>query len=131
VLRHEQSSRPSVMFDSGKIGEGSYQFFFAAAEGRRSPPGRLSIAFDNSARTASVAEPLERAARAGDKIAISGTALARSRVTVSGAPVPIDAQGRFKTEVAAPAYDDAVAIRVEHSATKVHYYVRHLTSTSP
>jgi hypothetical protein len=122
----QQFSKPRYTFDSGKLAEGTHQFYFAIPGGRRSATGKLSIGFDNSARTASLSEPQDKTSPAGQKVTVSGTALARSKVRIGGAEVATDAQGRFKTEVAAAPDDDAIAVRVQHDATKIHYYLRHL-----
>lgn len=128
AARKEQSSQPRFTYNSGKLGEGAYQFFFSESGGRRSQTGKLTIAFDNSARTASLSEPVEGKAQPGQKVAVSGTVLTNSRVSIHGAAIATDAQGRFKAEVVTPAEADAIAVRVQHSATKIHYYLRHLSS---
>ena len=121
-------SIPRVVFKSGELGEGSHRFSFGAAGGRKSPETRLKIAFDNMSRTASVSEPPEGKAVAGETIIVAGEALSRSRVSVLGRQVKTDGQGRFRSEVVVPADRTAIAVRVRQRSGQVHYFLRNLAS---
>jgi hypothetical protein len=55
---------------------------------------------------------------------VTGAALSRSSVRVGATEVPLDAHGRFSTDVVLDGDSDAIAIRVQHPATGVHYYLR-------
>jgi hypothetical protein len=121
-------AKPQVVFESGELAEGSHRFSFSASDGRKSPETRLKIAFDNMARTASVSEPAEGQAAAGQKVTVAGEALSRSRVSVDGRALKTDSQGRFRAEIRAPADRTAIAIRVQHRSRDVHYYLRNLAA---
>jgi hypothetical protein len=121
---------PRVVFESGELGEGAHRFSFSAPDGRKSPETGLKIAFDNMARTASVSEPAEGKAVAGQKVVVAGEALARSKVSVGAQPLKTDSQGRFRSEIEAPAEQTAIAVRVQHRAREVHYYLRNLAGGS-
>ncbi len=120
--------KPRVVFESGELGEGSHRFSFTAAGGRPSSETRLRIAFDNMASSASVAEPTEGAAVAGQNITVAGEALTRSKVSVNGRELKTDAQGRFRSEMVAPADRTAIAIRVRSRTGQIHYYLRNLAA---
>lgn len=124
--RREQVTQPRHVLRSGDLGEGEHQFRFTASDGTRSPESVLRIAFDNTARTAYLSEPSENVARAGTLVHVAGAALRGSSVTAHGAELPLGDQGRFSADVTAPADADALAIRVHHPSTGVHYYLRHL-----
>jgi hypothetical protein len=47
-----------------------------------------------------------------------------AKVSLSGQPLAVDGHGRFRGEAAPVAGDDAVAVRLEHPRTGVHYYIR-------
>ncbi len=126
--RTKRSSRPETVYQSGQLGEGSHTFYFSTADGRRSANGRLRIAFDNTARTAYISEPVEGAPTPGQTVRVVGTALTRSKVSIDGRVVAVDSQGRFRTETVAPNQDRAIAIRVQRKGSDVHYYLRHLAS---
>lgn len=122
-MRHELTS-PKHEFRSGELGEGEYEFSFVASDGHRSANGGLRIIFDNTARSAYLSSPPENSPRPTDGLSLAGTALLRSEVTVDGVPVALDAQGRFRAHVPADASRGALAVRVSHPVTGVHYYLR-------
>jgi len=122
----ERGKKPSFSFKSGEFREGSFTFQFTTPEGRRSPLGKMRIAFDNLARTAYLSDPVEGKTTSGEKVRVAGAVLAKSTVKVAGTPVSIDNQGRFQKEVTAPTDGSAIAVRVGHRATGIHYYLRHL-----
>jgi len=126
--RTESSSRPEIVYRSGQLEEGNHSFFFSTADGRRSANGRLRIAFDNTARTAYISEPVEGTPTPGQAVRVAGTALTHSQVSISGQKVSVDAQGRFRAETVAPKQDRAIAIRVQRKTSDIHYYLRHLAS---
>ena len=129
------SSTPSLELPSGTLPEGEHTLWWSNAAGRRSPTTTLAIRFDNAATTAEIQSPRPR--RAGlppaagapppSTLDVAGTTLPGSRVTVDDTSLPIDAQGRFRAAVALPAADlRALAIRIEHRRSGIHYYLRHL-----
>jgi hypothetical protein len=119
-----QLKRPVQELRSGELGEGSYDFSFAASDGHHSAQGSLRIVFDNTARSAYLSSPAEGSVIQGNDVVVAGTALMRSDVSVDGLPVLLDAQGRFRIEVPAAEARDGLAVRVSHPITGVHYYLR-------
>ncbi len=124
-LRYELK-KPQHALRSGELGEGEYSFQFTASDGHRSAQGGLRIVFDNTARSAYLSAPAEGSANTGESISVAGAALLRSEVSVDGVPVGLDAQGRFRVTVPANATRSALAVRVSHPVTGVHYYLRRL-----
>jgi len=114
---------------SGELAEGEYTFSFRTTSGAtsaaRSPDSTLKISFDNTARSAYLSSPPEGAETAG-AIAIAGGALVRSEVSVGGVPLQADSQGRFAATLPHSPSEHAIAVRVSHPSTGVHYYVRRL-----
>jgi hypothetical protein len=124
--RRRKSKRPRVAFRSGQIAEGTHAFHFATTDGRRSPEGKLRVVFDNVARAASLSEPAEGKTAPGQRVTVAGTALTNSTVSIGGNAVPADRQGRFQIEMTAPTRETAIAVRVMHGSTGIHYYLRNL-----
>ena len=120
---YERSKTPSIALPSGRIEEGLYRFRFEA-DGMRSPEGTLSVVFDNAARVAYLSEPRDRAFVAGNQVRLAGAALRGARVELDGKPVPVQAQGRFDTRVSVTAERGALALRVQHPSTGIHYFLR-------
>jgi hypothetical protein len=116
---------PSRPLPPGTLQEGTYTWWYTAGDGRQSPKTTISIRFDNTAPTAQFfrARP-----DAGDgppgAIAVDGVTVEGAKVSVGGKPLALDGRGRFRANVAPQAGDDAVAVRLEHPRTGVHYYVR-------
>jgi hypothetical protein len=123
VLR-ERAASPELTLASGRITEGTYAFRFEA-DGKRSPEGTLNIVFDNTARIAYLSEPRDQSFASGATVRLAGAALRGARVDVDGKVLPIQGQGRFDTQVSAPVDRNALAVRVQHAATGVHYFLRH------
>ena len=123
--RYELKS-PKHELKSGELGEGEYEFSFVASDGHHSAQGSLRIVFDNTARSAYLSSPAEGTPNTGDSVPVAGTALLRSDVSVDGIPVGLDAQGRFRASVPVSATKGALAVRVSHPVTGVHYYLRRL-----
>lgn len=123
VLR-ERAASPELTLASGRITEGTYTFRFEA-DGKRSPEGTLNIVFDNTARIAYLSEPRDQSFASGATVRLAGAALRGARVDVDGKVLPIQGQGRFDTQVSAPIDRNALAVRVQHAATGVHYFLRH------
>lgn len=120
-----KGSGPRIALPSGKVRDGTHRFSFSGA-GTRSKEGVLKVAFDNTAGAAYVSSPADGVAVGGGMVKVSGAALAGSKVSIGGAPVATTREGRFTTQVAANAKWASLAIRVQHAASGVHYYLRHL-----
>jgi hypothetical protein len=116
---------PSRPLPSGTVKEGTFVLWYAAAGGKQSPKTTVSVRFDNAAPTAqffrtSAAEPgTPRGAITVDGVTVDG-----AKVSVGGQPLAVDAQGRFHGASAPLDGDDAVAVRLDHPRSGVHYYVR-------
>ncbi len=123
--RSYKGARPLRELPPGELAEGSYEFWFTSDNGQQSPQGALHIEFDNTARSLSLSEPIEGASASGDHTLVSGVALLRSQVSANGAPLPLDAKGRFRAQVPLSA-QKSVWIRAVHPSAGVHYYVRRL-----
>jgi hypothetical protein len=124
--------RPALELRSGQVPEGEHTFWWSTAADRRSARTTLIVRFDNAAVAAEIQSPRPRktgiaAAGPGPTIDVAGTTLPGSRVTVDERNLPIDGQGRFRAEVALPPADlRALAIRIEHRRSGVHYYLRRI-----
>jgi hypothetical protein len=117
---------PQHELRSGELEEGDHQFSFSTATGQHSAAGNLRIVFDNTARSAYLSAPAEGSGGEGGNVTIAGAALLRSEVSVLGTPIPLDAQGRFRTAAPSDPSQGALAVRVSHPVTGVHYYLRRL-----
>jgi hypothetical protein len=122
----EDSAQPSITLPPGRLGEGLHRFWFETADNKRSEPGSLQVSFDFTARTAYLTNPRDGEALRDNSVLFSGGTLLGSRVQVQGAPMQLDKHGRFTTDVSIPAEQSSAVVRVQHSSTGVHYYVRHL-----
>jgi hypothetical protein len=107
---------------SGALAEGGYTWWYTTGDGRSSPRTSLQLRFDNTAPTAQFFRPSGEATPG--TIAIDGVTVPGSKVSSDGAPLSVDAHGRFRGALVPRAGDDAVAVRVESAPTGVHYYVR-------
>jgi FecR protein len=121
------SNRSSVTLEPGRVAEGLHEFWFATADdARRSEKGLLQVSFDYAARTAYLTSPIEGDAAHDARTRFAGGTLLGSTVQAQGAPLKLDAQGRFDAEVAVPAGAGGAYVRVAHRSTGIHYYIRHL-----
>ena len=116
-------ARPSHRMPSGKLAEGTYQFFFQRGT-NRSKTSTLRIEFDNAAPSAFLRQPAVGKAWTGASLEVAGTALPGSSVSVAGTSVDADRKGRFSTSVSLPVASGIVAIRTAHSKAGIHYYLR-------
>jgi hypothetical protein len=94
--------------------EGTFVLWYQATGDKQSPKTTVSLRFDNAAPTAQFFRTS----------AIDGVTVDGAKVSVGGQPLAVDAQGRFHAALAPPEGDGAVAVRLEHPRTGVHYYVR-------
>ena len=112
---------------AGKLREGEHRFWFQAVGGKRSKQGTVKIVFDNTSRTAYLSRPAVGEGVEAGAVRVAGAALSRSEVSVGELRIPLDRQGRFNAEVPVASERVALAVRVAHPATGVHYYLRRLT----
>jgi len=138
---HIQSSAGERVIDAvnprrplaaGTMVEGTYTFWYRAPDGKQSAKTTVAIRFDNAAPTAQFLQSAPGGAGAGTAagaVAIEGVTVEGAKVSVGGQPLPVDSHGRFRTEALPLDGDDAVAVRLEHPRTGVHYYVRRRRSS--
>jgi hypothetical protein len=120
------AASPSRPLPSGTMQEGTYTWWYRAPDGKQSPRTTLSIRFDNAAPTAQffrAPSPATGDAPPG-AITVDGVTVEGAKVSVDGQPLRVDGHGRFRADVAPLEGDDAIAVRLEHPRTGVHYYVR-------
>lgn len=118
--------KPEQRLKAGRLREGEHRFWFETTGKKRSKQGKLRIAFDNTARTAYLSQPPVGGGVDRSKFRVAGAALRRSVVTLDDRRLSLDAQGRFSVEHSLPDVRKALAVRVAHPATGVHYYLRRL-----
>ena len=121
-----QVTEPQYVLRGEALSEGEYTFWFLDGRGGTSKTGTLRLSFDNTARSAYLSSPAEGSAPQGDRVLIAGTALARSDVSVDGRAIVTDGAGRFRFEARVEPGQRAVAVRIAHPASGVHYYLRRL-----
>jgi hypothetical protein len=132
VLRksgHEASyqvTEPQYVLGGDALSDGEYTFRFLDGRGGVSDTGTLRISFDNTARTAYLSSPAEGSAARANRVLVAGATLARSEVSVNGRPLRLDEHGRFSLETHVQPGQRAVAVRVAHPESGVHYYLRRL-----
>jgi hypothetical protein len=122
---------PSYSFTSGKLGDGTYGFWF---EVQRDPRLRslettVRIAFDNAAPAAEIHEPEDGFTPQDGKILVSGVAVEGVTVSVGDTAIPLDAQYRFRGDVPVTPGARSIAIRIAHPTRGVHYYLRSVGGT--
>jgi hypothetical protein len=117
------SDQPTYRGRAGELDEGTYEYYFQGAS-TRSKSSVLRIEFDNAAPSASLQLPAVSQSWSGGSVEVAGTALPGSEVSVDGAAVPLDRQGRFSTEVKLPVASGAIAVRLAHPRLGLHYYLR-------
>jgi hypothetical protein len=122
---------PSYSFPSGKLGDGTYGFWF---EVQRDPRLRslettVRIAFDNAAPAAEIHEPEDGFTPQDGKVVVSGVAVEGVTVSVGDTPIPLDAQFRFRGDVPVAPGSRSIAIRIAHPTRGVHYYLRSVGGT--
>jgi len=118
------SPTASQRLASGTLAEGSYTWWYATADGRASPKTTVTIRFDNAAPTAQFFPRRSDGEKGPGLVAVDGVTIDGAKVSVGGQSLAVDDRGRFRATVAPLHGDDAVAVRLEHPRTGVHYYVR-------
>jgi len=114
---------------AGAVSEGAHSFWFTAGDGKSSRPTSVKVAFDNAAVTAQLSAPREGSPSSEGEVEVAGIALEGSTVTVAGQKLALDPQGRFRGRAPRPGPGErAIAVRLEHPRTGVHYYVRRMAN---
>ncbi|HEX3769969.1 MAG TPA: hypothetical protein VHV30_03855 [Polyangiaceae bacterium] len=113
-------------FASGKLGDGTYGFWFEAQRDPRlrSLETSVRIGFDNAAPAAEIHEPEDGFTPQDGKVLVSGVAVEGVTVSVGDTLIPLDGQYRFKGDVPVPPGARSIAIRIAHPTRGVHYYLR-------
>ena len=119
-----KSASPARPLPPGTVQEGTYTFWYRAPDGKQSPKTTLSVRFDNAAPTAQFFRTAGAGKSPRGAIAVDGVTVEGAKVSVGGQPLAVDVRGRFRVEAAPLDGDDAVAVRLEHPRTGIHYYVR-------
>jgi hypothetical protein len=109
-------------FASGTLPEGTYTWWYQTAAGRQSPKTTVTIRFDNAAPTVQFFADAAASNGAG-RMAIDGVTMPGAKVSAEGESLRVDEHGRFRAEVPLGS-GGAVAVRLDHPKTGVHYYVR-------
>ncbi|MBA3397921.1 MAG: hypothetical protein H0T89_35180 [Deltaproteobacteria bacterium] len=111
------SMTPKTTLRAGELREGTYAAWAELPGGRRSETGRIVIDFDNAAASASI----DGVESDGPTRYVRGTVIEGTTVSVGGAALELDRHRRFTAEVSTEL--QAVAVRIAHPKTGVHYYV--------
>lgn len=119
----EQAGTSELRLRSGRVREGEYRFVLRAGAAH-SPETTLRVTFDDTARTAQLAEPKDLGFAAGAMVHVAGAALAGSSIRVGGTPLSVSSDGRFAANANAVGPGRVLAVRVQHPVAGVHYYVR-------
>jgi hypothetical protein len=117
-----RASEPRHQLPSGALPEGTYTWWYQTADGRESPKTTVTIRFDNAAPTVQFFRDATASASAG-RMAIDGVTMPGAKVSADGESLRVDEHGRFRAEVPLGS-GGAVAVRLDHPKTGVHYYVR-------
>jgi hypothetical protein len=119
------ASSANHTLESGQVSEGTHRVFFEApgASPSRSPVTTLNIRYDNATTAAYIRAPDPGSAVSGT-VTVSGTCVRGCTVSASGQNLPLDSAHRFSGEVTVPTDLDALAIRITHPRTGIHYYLR-------
>ena len=128
--RTQVSTRPTVALPPGALGEGTHRFWFQAGAAR-SPLGQVRVEFDPTGRTASLSSPVDQSFAPGADTVVKGSVVAQASVTIEGVKIAVDGGGHFETHITAPIASDALAVRVQHPATGIHYYLRRVSHAGP
>lgn len=115
--------KPEHVFESGSLRDGVHQLTFEAAS-RRSRTTTIDVRFDNTAATASLSSPADRAFAAGDSVSIEGVALPAWNVSVRDGTIEKIGADRFQGRVVTSAEHPDVAVRLVHRRLGTHYYLR-------
>lgn len=114
---------PEVVLKSGELRDGTHQLTFRG-DGWRSRTTTVHIRFDNTAPTASLAEPNDQTFSVGDEVHVEGVALEGWDVSIDGGAVSQRADGRFSGTIVPSAERPDIAVRLSHPRLGIHYYLR-------
>jgi hypothetical protein len=121
-----QTPTPSYTIESSAMADGRHVLLMAAADNAKlhSKATVVEIEFDDAAPTASIELPPAAGFDPGEPIAIRGSAIEDSRVSAEGEAVSVDRKHWFSHTLTLPPGKPALAIRIQHPAHGVRYYLR-------
>lgn len=112
--------------EPGVLTEGSYVWGATGLtpEGREYSGGRmnkLDVVYDNSMTTLAIARPKPGQVLHGPQVDVQGVAPLQSKLTINGAPAPLDAKGRFNLKVP---YAEILVFHMTDRAGVESYWLR-------
>jgi hypothetical protein len=121
-----QTPTPSYTIESSAMTDGKHVLLMAAADNAQlhSKATAVEIEFDDAAPTASIELPPAAGFNPDEPIAIRGSAIEDSRVSAEGEAVSVDRKHWFSHTLTLPPGKPALAIRIQHPAHGVRYYLR-------
>jgi hypothetical protein len=130
ALKTFQSRRPEYEIQSDMVQDGTHVLVMqsSAEPSRRSKPTTVDILFDNAAPTASLESPPAAGFRADQPVEVRGLALEGTRLSIEGEPVALDERHAFTHTLTLASDKPALAVRFQHPAHGVRYYLRRVTA---
>jgi hypothetical protein len=121
-----RSNQPQYVIPASALKDGTHrlQYETVGKSKTTSKETLVDLMFDNAAPTASLELPPAQGFARSAKVIVAGVVVEGSRVSVDGRDLPLDAQHRFRGEVAVRADDSAIAVRVQHPKHGIRYYLR-------
>lgn len=121
-----RSTRPEYVIPASALRDGAHRLQFETSGKSKvsSKETLVDVAFDNAAQTASLELPPASGFKRGSTVDVVGVAVEGSRVSVGGKRLPLDAQQRFRAQVAVASGERAIAVRVQHPRDGIRYYLR-------
>ncbi|HET6332230.1 MAG TPA: hypothetical protein VFG30_03420 [Polyangiales bacterium] len=114
---------PGRLLASGTLRDGTHRVTFEAGQ-RKSRTTTVDVRFDNTAATASLTAPVDRAFKVGDTVSIEGLALPAWNVSVRDGTIEKVGADRFQGSVVTSAARPDIAVRLVHRRLGTHYYLR-------
>lgn len=124
-----RSNQPQHVIPANIVKDGTHRVQFETSGKTKvsSKETLIDVTFDNAAPTASLELPPASGFTPGGKVDVAGVAIDGSRVSVDGKDLPLDAQQRFRSQIARGEQERAIAVRVQHPRDGVRYYLRRAT----
>jgi hypothetical protein len=116
-------AKGALTLESGQLKEGEHSLTLEGGSAR-GQAATLIIRFDNAAPTAYLESAQALARNADGTFTLRGGALPGSEVSVDGARVPLDAEGRFETRASLAPGARGFGVAIKHPRAGSHYYVR-------
>lgn len=134
VLVSHRSRTSPIRLPAGTLSEGNWYWRIerVMANGTVLYPGKarqLRVLFDNTVPGLEITSPADGARVTGEEVRVSGLAPHGIKLLVNGAPVDVDAQGRFSTRLPIDPVDPRLVFQTLRGRT-LSYYVREISYTS-